>query len=90
VAHEIRPHADEWDEAGEVPWDLHRKAAELGLFGFGIADVYGGRGFDGCFKRAAAGEEPGRLDFQGPSLPYSGRFDLYDMLLPERAAIRVC
>ena len=31
VEREIRPHADAWDEAGEVPWALHRKAGQLGL-----------------------------------------------------------
>lgn len=65
VAREIRPHADEWDEAGDVPWELHRKAAELGLFGFGIAEEYGGLGFDDCFMRAAAGEELGRCGATG-------------------------
>lgn len=65
VAREIRPFADEWDEAGAVPWELHRKAAELGLFGFGIAEEYGGLGFDDCFMRAAAGEELGRCGATG-------------------------
>ncbi|MGB1069934.1 MAG: acyl-CoA dehydrogenase family protein, partial [Henriciella sp.] len=25
VASEITPFADEWDEAGEIPWSLHQK-----------------------------------------------------------------
>lgn len=57
VAREIRPYADEWDEAGETPWDLHLKAGELGLFGFGIDECYGGLGFDDAFMRAIYAEE---------------------------------
>ena len=57
VEREIRPHADGWDEAGEVPWELHRKAGELGLFGFGIDEAYGGLGFDDAFMRAIYAEE---------------------------------
>jgi acyl-CoA dehydrogenase len=57
VEREITPHADAWDEAGEVPWDLHRKAGALGLFGFGIDERYGGLGFDDAFMRAIYAEE---------------------------------
>ncbi len=53
VEREIRPHADAWDEAGEFPWSLHRKVGDLGAFGFGIDEAYGGLGFDDCFLRAA-------------------------------------
>lgn len=57
IAREIRPNADAWDEAGEVPWALHRKAGELGYFGFGIDGRYGGLGFDDAFMRAIYAEE---------------------------------
>lgn len=57
VATEITPNVDQWDEAGEVPWELHRKAGALGLFGFGIDEQYGGLGFDDCFMRVILGEE---------------------------------
>lgn len=60
VANEIRPHADEWDEAGAFPPSLHRRLGELGVFGFGIDEAYGGLGFDDCFMRAAFAEEMGR------------------------------
>ena len=62
---EIRPSADEWDEAGEFPWELHAKIAELGVFGFGIDEAYGGLGFDDCFMRAAYAEELGRCGAGG-------------------------
>lgn len=39
---EVMPHADEWDEAGEVPGDLWPKAAAIGLLGLGYPEEYGG------------------------------------------------
>ncbi|MEM7016633.1 MAG: acyl-CoA dehydrogenase family protein, partial [Pseudomonadota bacterium] len=65
VEKEIRPYADEWDEAGEFPWELHEKAGELGIFGFGIDEEYGGLGFDDCFMRAALGDEFGQCGANG-------------------------
>ena len=60
VETEIVPFADEWDEAGEVPWDLHRKAGSLGFYGLGIDEKFGGLGFDDCFLRTILSEEIGR------------------------------
>ena len=57
VATEITPFADEWDEAGDVPWELHAKVGALGAWGFGVSEEYGGLGFDDCFMRAAFSEE---------------------------------
>jgi len=65
VEREIRPYADAWDEAGEVPWELHRKAGALGLFGFGIDERYGGLGFDDAFMRAIYAEEISRCGATG-------------------------
>ena len=57
VAKEIKPNADTWDEAGEIPWDLHQRVGALGVWGFGIEEQYGGLGMDDCFMRAAYNEE---------------------------------
>jgi acyl-CoA dehydrogenase len=57
VEQELTPYVDEWDEAGEIPWEVHEKAGALGFYGFGIAEEYGGLGFDDCFMRAILGEE---------------------------------
>ncbi|WP_409433560.1 acyl-CoA dehydrogenase family protein [Litorimonas sp. RW-G-Af-16] len=51
VAAEIRPHAFEWDEQGGIPMELHTKVADLGVWGFGIDEAYGGLGFDDPFMR---------------------------------------
>lgn len=60
VRSEIEPHADEWDEAGTFPWEVHARTCALGLFGFGIDEQYGGVGFDDAFMRTAAAEVLGR------------------------------
>ena len=44
VSREIIPHVDEWEEAGELPRELHKKAAEAGLLGLGYPQEYGGSG----------------------------------------------
>jgi acyl-CoA dehydrogenase len=41
---EIVPHLDEWERAGELPRELHRKAASLGLLGIGYPEQGGGSG----------------------------------------------
>ncbi len=42
VAKEISPFATEWDEAGEFPREMYRKAASAGLLGVGFPEDYGG------------------------------------------------
>ncbi|MCL2580954.1 MAG: acyl-CoA dehydrogenase family protein [Streptosporangiales bacterium] len=41
---EILPHVEEWEEAGELPRDLHLKAARQGLLSMGYPEEYGGGG----------------------------------------------
>ena len=41
---EIVPHIAEWEEAGEVPRNLYKKAAAIGIFGDGFDAEYGGHG----------------------------------------------
>ncbi|MFI0349004.1 acyl-CoA dehydrogenase family protein [Actinomadura sp. 9N407] len=43
---EIVPHMAEWEDAGELPRELHRKAAEAGLLGAGFPEEAGGSGGD--------------------------------------------
>lgn len=43
---EIVPHLDEWEEVGELPRQLHHKAAKAGLLGIGIPEEAGGAGGD--------------------------------------------
>ncbi|MGC2653650.1 MAG: acyl-CoA dehydrogenase family protein [Mycobacterium sp.] len=45
---EILPHVDEWERAGELPRDLHRRAGDAGLLGAGFPEQVGGGGGDGA------------------------------------------
>src|SRR5688500_8990177 len=51
---EIAPHSHDWDEAGEFPRDIFKKAAELGLFGIRVEPEYGGSGLDYWYTVAYA------------------------------------
>lgn len=73
VETEVTPFADEWDEAGEVPWALHEKVGALGAFGFGVSEKFGGLGFDDCFMRAAFSEEFSRCGATGVPAALGGR-----------------
>ena len=44
VDREIRPHADEWEDAGEFPLDLYTKAADAGIIGLRYDPKWGGGG----------------------------------------------
>jgi acyl-CoA dehydrogenase len=46
VEQDILPHLNQWESDGELPRDLHRKAAALGLIGAGFPEEVGGDGGD--------------------------------------------
>ena len=56
VDREIIPHASAWDEAGEFPRELYRKAATAGLLGMGFPEEYGGVPADYFFRIVSAEE----------------------------------
>jgi len=56
VDRDIRPHVDDWEEDGDFPTELYRKAAEAGILGIGYPEEYGGSGGD-TFVKIAAVEE---------------------------------
>ncbi|MBO0878396.1 MAG: acyl-CoA dehydrogenase family protein, partial [Pseudonocardia sp.] len=43
---EVVPHVEEWEAAGELPRELHRAAARVGLIGVGFDTSAGGAGGD--------------------------------------------
>jgi len=73
ISREIRPYADEWDETGHIPWELHAKTGALGVFGFGVSEEYGGLGFDDIFMRAIWGEAAGQCGATGIMAALGGR-----------------
>src|SRR4051812_50228341 len=66
VDKEIAPFAHEWDEAGEFPRALYRKAAEIGLLGLGFPEEYGGVAA-GQFMKIVARQEVARAGAGGVS-----------------------
>ena len=66
VEREILPHAAAWDEAGEFPRELYRKAAAAGLLGLGFPEEYGGTPAD-YFVRIVSAEEFARAGTGGLS-----------------------
>ena len=42
VREEIMPHVEAWEEAEELPREIYRKAARVGLLGIGFPEEYGG------------------------------------------------
>ncbi len=64
VAREIEPYADAWDEAGEFPRALYRKAAEIGLLQLNFPESVGGIKAD-RFYAIIASEELARAGAGG-------------------------
>jgi acyl-CoA dehydrogenase len=53
---EIAPHALAWEEAGGIPRELYKKAADAGILGVGFPEALGGAGGD-LTHSLVAGEE---------------------------------
>lgn len=66
VSREIEPFAHEWDEAGEFPRELYRKASEIGLLGLGFPEEFGGVPAD-QFMKIVASQELARAGAGGVS-----------------------
>lgn len=64
VEREVAPHVDAWDEAGEFPRALYRRAAALGLLGLGYPEALGGTPCD-LATRLVAVEEIARAGSGG-------------------------
>ncbi|MCW2750227.1 MAG: acyl-CoA dehydrogenase [Aeromicrobium sp.] len=87
---ELVPHLPSWEDAGEVPRDVHQKAAAAGLLGVAFPEEVGGQGgnlIDGSIVTEALLEAGGStgliaaLFTHGISLPHliaSGNTDLID------------
>lgn len=61
VDREIMPNIDAWEDARELPRELHKKAADAGILGLGYPEEYGGHseGFD-IFHSLTQSEELAR------------------------------
>jgi len=61
----MMPFVDEWEEAGEFPRDLYKKAAEVGLLGMGYPEEYGGTPVDDPMYTIVTNEELARMGAGG-------------------------
>ena len=89
TAREVAPYLQDWEDAGEVPRDLHRRAGELGLLGVGFPEEVGGGGDlldqvavqEAMFAAGASSGLMAALFTSGIALPHlaaSGDADLVD------------
>ncbi|MEU2873703.1 acyl-CoA dehydrogenase family protein [Streptomyces olivoreticuli] len=60
IAAEVAPVHQEWETAGRVPREFYRKLGELGIFGFGVPEEFGGAGETGFKFNAVISEECAR------------------------------
>ncbi|MBR9862245.1 MAG: acyl-CoA dehydrogenase [Rhodobacteraceae bacterium] len=65
VDKEIIPNVEEWEEAGEFPRDLYKKAADVGLLGAGYPEEYGGIALSDPFFQIVTAEEMARCSSGG-------------------------
>ena len=87
---EVVPHLQDWEDAGEVPRELHRAAARQGLLGISFPAAVGGEGGDlldtiavqeAMFEEGASSGLMAALFTSGIALPHiaaSGDRDLID------------
>lgn len=64
VAEEVRPGAEAWEEAGEIPRAVFRRMGDLGFLGARHPEEYGGAGMD-VFASLVLAEELGRSGVSG-------------------------
>jgi acyl-CoA dehydrogenase len=82
VAREIEPYATQWDEAGEFPRELYKKAAAVGGLQLGFPEAYGGTPCDRFYRliwaqelaRAGAGGISASLNSHTIGAPPIARF----------------
>jgi acyl-CoA dehydrogenase len=87
---EVVPHLQQWEDAGEVPRELHRAAARQGLLGIAFPEHVGGQGGDlldsiavqeAMFAEGASSGLMAALFTSGIALPHlaaAGSLDLVD------------
>ena len=50
IRKEVLPYIDDWEEAGEFPGEMYKKAADIGILGMGYPEEYGGTPGDVFFQ----------------------------------------
>jgi len=97
---EVKPRAEQWEEAGQVPREVLRRMGDLGLLGMRFAARHGGAELD-TLATAVLAEELGRSSFGGfaitvlvhtdmacPHLFHAGTAAQQDRYMPDLVAGR--
>lgn len=91
----VKPHIDEWEEAGGFPREVYPQAGSLGLLGIGHPTEFGGSGEQDVFLKVAASEELmrsgsggfvaslGSLDIGLPPVWRTGSDELKQRIVPQ-------
>jgi acyl-CoA dehydrogenase len=86
---EVVPHLQGWEHAGEVPRELHARAAAQGLLGIGFAQAVGGEGgtladtvavSEGMLREGASSGLLAALFTHGIALPHVARHGSADLV----------
>ena len=72
---ELAPHADEWEEAGDFPDWVFKRAGDLGLLGLTYPKEYGGQDAD-YFTTIVFAEEIGRCNAGGVAMGLAVQTDM--------------
>ena len=56
IRKEVLPFIDDWEEAGEFPLEIYKKAADVGILSMGYPEAYGGTPGDVFFQIAVSEE----------------------------------
>ncbi|MFC4057676.1 acyl-CoA dehydrogenase family protein [Planomonospora corallina] len=65
LAREVVPHHGQWEKDGIVPREVWKKAGEVGVFGFGVPEEFGGAGIKDFRYNAVIVEEIIRVGASG-------------------------
>ncbi|WP_406318865.1 acyl-CoA dehydrogenase family protein [Streptosporangium sp. NBC_01639] len=65
LAREVAPHHGQWEKDGIVPREVWKKAGELGMFGFGVPEEFGGAGITDFRYNTVIVEEVIRIGASG-------------------------
>ncbi|MEV0750947.1 acyl-CoA dehydrogenase family protein [Streptosporangium sp. NPDC050280] len=57
LAREVAPHHEQWEKDGIVPREVWKRAGEIGMFGFGVPEEFGGAGITDFRYNAVIVEE---------------------------------
>ncbi|MBU2953345.1 acyl-CoA dehydrogenase family protein [Marinobacter sp. F3R08] len=91
---QVLPNIEAWEEAGEFPRDLYKKAGDAGLLGIGFPEALGGIGEGDIFMKVAVSEELmrstsgglvaglGSLDIGLPPVARWAKKDIREQIVP--------